>query len=396
MIMLMLATAIWLGGSVLVSRTREPRQARGRATMIATCAVAVAVLGAVVPIPIRGDVPADAALVGVLVGLVGLVAVALAPVVTHPPAVLVTVLRLSAVSSAFATFRGPGVEAVLWVLSAWLVWSGLRSRDAGLSRLFLIHHGLSAVLFAVGAALTPVLPETARYPLAAAVAIRLGAVPFHTWLPSFTRGAPIGVVVAFGATPLVALRGLDVPVMVLFGVLTALVGTLAAVVVTDAERALAYLLISNGGLLLAAHTSSVGAGFWRTTVLAWAGLAMTIGVVRARRGTTDYGTGGDLAATPRLAVAVLVFGLAAIGFPLLPGFLGAHDLLHDVSIPVASALVAALCVNGVTVMRIFFGLFAGGRELTGERDLTPLENYAVTALGSVLVVVGLIPALLGG
>ncbi|GAA3849020.1 hypothetical protein GCM10022243_13790 [Saccharothrix violaceirubra] len=370
-----------LGAAAAAGTQADARAARRKAVYWTSGAAALAIaelFTSTVDIPVALVHTRHEALLCAAIALSGVLVAAMAPVSTHPPGVLARALLLVAVSCAFTVVRSEVVDLVLLAVSAWLAWSGLRGRPGGAGRLFALHQVPSLVLVAVGVA------TGVDVFVVLGLAIRAAAVPAHAWFPRFVGTAPMGLVVAFGTVPL----GLVVPesaVATVIGVVTALCGAVFAVVQTDGRRSLAFLLVCGNGIVLAG-------GGWAAAVLAGSGLAMTVGALAARRDALSFGTPvGDLSRTPRLAVAYLGFGLALAGFPLLAGFATAHHLLDHAAPAAVACLLVAVAVAGIAVVRGFLALFTGTSAETGERDLTPLENYAVAVTLALLVFGGLLP-----
>ncbi|TIC84704.1 NADH-quinone oxidoreductase subunit NuoN [Crenobacter intestini] len=101
--------------------------------------------------------------------------------------------------------------------------------------------------------------------LVAGLAFKLGAVPFHMWVPDVYQGAPLAVTLMLGAAPKLAAfvfvirilaQGLGElaaqwqGMLVLIAALSMLIGNLAAVAQTNIRRMLAYSTISHMGFLL--------------------------------------------------------------------------------------------------------------------------------------------------
>ncbi|KLT72855.1 NADH:ubiquinone oxidoreductase subunit N [Neisseria arctica] len=107
-----------------------------------------------------------------------------------------------------------------------------------------------------------------------AVAFKLGAVPFHMWVPDVYQGAPTSVATFVGTAPKVAAvvfafrileTGLGTvsqdwaPMLAILAVVSLLVGNLAAIMQTNIKRMLAYSTISHMGfILLAFMAGAVG------------------------------------------------------------------------------------------------------------------------------------------
>ncbi|HHW4677996.1 MAG TPA: NADH-quinone oxidoreductase subunit NuoN [Xylella sp.] len=99
----------------------------------------------------------------------------------------------------------------------------------------------------------------------AGVAFKLGAVPFHMWLPDVYQGAPTPIVLFISSAPKLAAFGMAYRLLevgvgplspqwhLLFGGLAALsllIGNLMAVVQTNLKRMLAYSTVSHVGFLM--------------------------------------------------------------------------------------------------------------------------------------------------
>ncbi|MEV7013071.1 proton-conducting transporter membrane subunit [Streptosporangium sp. NPDC051022] len=453
----LLVAALFLVSSTVVGRLADPRVARRTAVY---CATAAAVLSIALPLTTRSasfvtgrqvagltvvTLPDDVTrLVTVATCVAGLLIVAMSPLASHPPATLARILQLLAISAGFAAVRQGAVSVVLWALSAWLVWTGLRGRggaregsrqDAGggagggpgvgsgvgsggggdgLARLFAVYHVPGVLLFGAGTALTAAGARTTGAVLVVlAIMIRFAVIPLHSWYPRFVERSPLGIVVAFGTAPVgvltqLGLRATPLPVslahdVALVGGLTAVVAAVFALVQSDARRALAFLMMSQTGLIACGLGNGSPAAVsgavltWQVSALAVSGFAMVLAALEARRGTLSLVVpGGNFARTPRLAVAFLLCGLATAGFPLSLGFAGGHLLIHGSvaeSPLVWLALIGAVGVNGMTVMRCFFALFAGSRVHSGERDLVPLETYALTIAVGALLIGGVFPVI---
>ncbi|MFV2030049.1 NADH-quinone oxidoreductase subunit NuoN [Neisseria sp. S1] len=107
-----------------------------------------------------------------------------------------------------------------------------------------------------------------------AVAFKLGAVPFHMWVPDVYQGAPTSVATFVGTAPKVAAvvfafrileTGLGTvsqdwaPMLAILAVVSLLVGNLVAIMQTNIKRMLAYSTISHMGfILLAFMAGAVG------------------------------------------------------------------------------------------------------------------------------------------
>jgi NADH-quinone oxidoreductase subunit N len=107
------------------------------------------------------------------------------------------------------------------------------------------------------------------------IAFKLGAVPFHMWIPDVYHGAPTAVTLFLGSAPKLAAFAMAMRVLVygMFGlavewqqmllimaVLSIALGNLAAIAQTNIKRMLAYSAISHMGFMLLGLTSGVVGG----------------------------------------------------------------------------------------------------------------------------------------
>ena len=101
--------------------------------------------------------------------------------------------------------------------------------------------------------------------IVAGLAFKLGAVPFHMWVPDVYHGAPTAMTLFIGSAPKIAAfafvvrrlgLGLESQVaewrdmLVILAVLSMLVGNIAAIAQTNLKRMLAYSTISHMGFML--------------------------------------------------------------------------------------------------------------------------------------------------
>ncbi|MGB8221271.1 MAG: proton-conducting transporter membrane subunit [Polyangiales bacterium] len=346
--------------------------------------------------------------------LMGFTAVVLSPITGTRPKTFSRIVLLITVALVFLVIRHPIGLVVLWSASALIVWLELREVKGPkkIARLFAIYHVPSVVALGVGAVLiSRGNPAAGLLFVLIGIAIREAVIPLHSWFPPFVQYAPMGLVVAFFAPQLGVyahmelVRG-ELPhqlahVVAALGGITAVVAAALGIAQTDARRALAFLVMSQTGLVAfgldtRSPLSQIGALLtWQVIGVATAGFAMTLASLEARRGSLSMRVPrGSFTRTPRMAVAFLFMGFASVGLPLTLGFV-AEDLLLQGSVEefplLAFALILATALNGVSVIRAFFTLFSGSAKHIGESDLTIRETGALTLLMATLLIAGLFP-----
>jgi NADH-quinone oxidoreductase subunit N len=108
------------------------------------------------------------------------------------------------------------------------------------------------------------------------LAFKLGAVPFHMWLPDVYQGAPTAVTLYVGSAPKIAafamairllaeaLGGLQVDwsgMLIVLAVLSLALGNIVAIAQSNLKRMLAYSTISHVGFLLLGLLAGTGEGY---------------------------------------------------------------------------------------------------------------------------------------
>ena len=251
--------------------------------------------------------------------------------------------------------------------------------------------------------------------------IKTPVFPFHTWMPDTYAALPapmVGVVSSvqskaglYGflviALPfLSAEAGAARDVMMVLGAIALVYGALVALAERDAKRIVAYSSLSHLGLILIALFSGSTLAIEGAAVyivahgLFSAVLFLVLGGVEAREETRDLGRLGGLGArNPKLAGALVLGALAALGLPGLAGFSGEILILTGLYAagfvwPAIVALVAIVLASAY-MLRLFQGIMNGAHvpDLPERRDMTLAEALAIAPLVAGFVLLGLNPGL---
>jgi NADH-quinone oxidoreductase subunit N len=176
-----------------------------------------------------------------------------------------------------------------------------------------------------------------------AVAFKLGAVPFHMWLPDLYEGAPTSVTMFIGTAPKIAYFALALrllahglggtvaewsQMLAVLAVLTLVVGNVVALVQTNLKRLLAYSTISNVGFIVLGFVAGTPSGYtaalYYTLIYVLAALG-SFGVIllASRKGfeadkLDDYK--GLYQRDPLLALAMMMLMFSTAGVPPFVGF----------------------------------------------------------------------------
>ncbi|MFY0625887.1 MAG: NADH-quinone oxidoreductase subunit M [Reichenbachiella sp.] len=261
-------------------------------------------------------------------------------------------------------------------------------------------------------------------------AIKLPAVPLHTWLPDAHVEAPTpisvvlaGVLLKVGGYGFFRLGYTIFPEMAqaltwwiaLFGVIAIVYAALVAMAQSDLKRLIAYSSVSHMGFVmlgLASLTVTGNAGaifqmFSHGIISAL--LFLLVGVIYDRTGNREIGSFSGLASKmPRYTVAILISFFAALGLPGLSGFiaeflvlLGAFDAYASGSgimlfMPILGllGLVLGAAYFLWTLQRMFFGEYGVKNQSWELPDLTVRELIMVVPLLILTILFGVFPSLL--
>lgn len=254
-----------------------------------------------------------------------------------------------------------------------------------------------------------------------AFAVRLPAFPFHTWFidAQAEASAPAalilgGVVVKLGGYGIIRVNLGEFPdsfhkiggAVVVIAIVTILWGAIAALAQDDLRRLIGYVVMSHMGLVLLAAASAAPVAINGAVLLMVAdGLTAALLVLLAtaiaeRAGTTSIRAMGGMAAQMgRGAVFWILAALAALGFPGLAGFVsefmivvGAYPSQRTATFIAVLGILVLAGAMILTVQRIFFG--ATPERFGRLRDLGTLELFNAAALTTLIVLLGVLPAIL--
>ena len=408
------------GACIAVAACGDARSARRISLSVAVLVTTIAALGlffpSIAPVEAAHWMPVGMLAIAPLVsGIVSLMAIGLAPLTSHRKTTFVRMLLLFAFAEASLGIVHPIAMIVLWIASSFVAWSEYREvcETRSWHRVFATYHVLSVGLFATGATLLW-LGSSAHVAVAMVllgIGIREGIIPFQSWFPKFVEQVPMGVVVAFVGPQLGVYAQLELlspqsigsygHTIAAFGAATAVLAAILGVVQTDARRAVAYLILSQTGLVAFGLESRSAVGLtgavlnWQVLAIATSGFAMALAALGARREHLNLSVPhGDFSQTPRLGTAFLLLGFASVGFPLTLGFI-AEDLLVQGTVGeyplLGLSLVVATAVNGITVLRSFFYLFTGSKNNSRAPDLGRRETFLLGGSVVLLIVFGLMP-----
>lgn len=250
-----------------------------------------------------------------------------------------------------------------------------------------------------------------------AFAVKLPAVPLHTWLADAHTEAPTagsvilaGLLLKTGAYGLIRFAvplfpdaaAAFSPVAMALGVIGIVYGAVLAFGQRDLKRLVAYSSISHMGFVL------LGVFAWNELALqgtvlqvlchglSTGGLFILVGALQERLHTRDMDRMGGLwAAVPRAGGAGLALAMGSLGIPGLGNFvgeflilLGAFGVNKAMAVLATTGLVFATVYSLWMIQRLFHGPRERGRPV---RDLSVREMSVMTALIVALLWLGLYP-----
>lgn len=263
----------------------------------------------------------------------------------------------------------------------------------------------------------------------AGLAFKLGAVPFHMWIPDVYQGAPTAITLMIGGAPKLAAFAIVIRLLVegllplaldwqmmlaLMAVASLVVGNLAAIAQTNLKRMLAYSTIAqmgfvllglmagvvNGNTLSAANAYSSAMFYTITYVLTTLGSFGVI-LLLAREGfeseeITDFAGLNQRSPLYAGIMAICLFSLA--GIPPLVGF---HAKLAVLQALIASGQPLYIGLAVFAVMMSLIGAFYYLRvvkvmyfdaPITATTVSAPMDVRAVLSLnGALVLILGILP-----
>ncbi|BBX01568.1 NADH-quinone oxidoreductase subunit N [Mycolicibacterium moriokaense] len=256
--------------------------------------------------------------------------------------------------------------------------------------------------------------------LTAGLLFKVGAVPFHSWVPDVYQGAPTPVtafmaaatkLAAFGAMLrifYVALPRLVTdwrPVLCVIAALTMVVAAVLTVVQTDIKRLLGFSAVVNAGFLLLGVTGTE-AGLSSTLfyLVAYAvstiGAFATVTMIRGPDGDEETDTSrwaGLGQRSPAVASAMALFLLAIAGIPLTSGFVSKFAIFQTAAADGAGVLVVigvlASAVAAYAYARVIVTMFFNPPNTAAPQAERPAlaTTAVVTMAAAATILLGILP-----
>ena len=253
------------------------------------------------------------------------------------------------------------------------------------------------------------------------IAFKLGAVPFHMWVPDIYDGAPTSVTLFISSAPKIAAFALIIRLLsdalqpmhsdwqlmlIALAVLSIAAGNLIAIAQTSFKRMLAYSTISHVGFLLLGVISGTEQGYasamFYTITYAFTSLAAFGALLLMNNRQQEIETLHDLKGlfqrSPGLALVLLVVLLSMTGVPPTVGFYAKLLVLREII--TAGYLWIALLAVFMSVLGAFYYLraikfmFFDSPEIKTQMA-TPFDTQIVLGLIWIIILLfGIFPGII--
>jgi len=250
------------------------------------------------------------------------------------------------------------------------------------------------------------------------IAFKLGAVPFHMWVPDVYQGSPTSVTMFISTVPKIAAVAMLVRLLVdglgsmhaywsdLFMILALLsiaLGSVVALMQTNIKRMLAYSTISHVGFVMLGFVTGVISGYGAATFYILVYVLMSLAafgviILLNKKGfeaeeISDYK--GLSKSSPWFALMMLVVMLSMAGVPPFIGFYSKFFILQQVIsagfVTVAIIAVVFAVISAYYYLQIIKSMYFND----AEQELTitaPMDIKLVLSINAILIlVVGLFP-----
>ena len=251
------------------------------------------------------------------------------------------------------------------------------------------------------------------------IAFKLGAVPFHMWVPDVYQGSPTSVTMFLSTVPKIAAIALLIRLLIdglgelqhywadlfmILAVLSIAIGSLVALTQTNIKRMLAYSTISHIGFILLGFVTGVVDGYGAAVFYVLAYILMSLAafgsiIVLNRKGfeadqISDFQ--GLSKHSPWFALIMLVVMLSMAGVPPFIGFYSKLFILQQVVaegyVILAITAVIFAVISAYYYLQIIKTMYFDDvdKEILVS---APLDMKVVLSINGILIlVVGLMPS----
>ena len=250
------------------------------------------------------------------------------------------------------------------------------------------------------------------------LAFKLGAVPFHMWVPDVYHGAPTAMTMLIGTAPKLAAFAFTMRILVeslqplmvhwsgmlvILAVLSIAVGNITAIAQTNLKRMFAYSTISHMGFMLLGVLSGGIEGYGAAMFYAAVYVLMSLGgfgmiMLLSREGfeadtLNDYK--GLNQRSPWLAFMMLLLMFSMAGVPPMVGFYAKFSVLSAVvnagHIPLAVIAVLFSLIGAFYYLRIVKLMYFDAPESHVPVSIQPDTGLLISINGLAVLALGIMP-----
>lgn len=251
-----------------------------------------------------------------------------------------------------------------------------------------------------------------------AVAFKLGAVPFHMWLPDVYQGAPTSVTLFIGTAPKIAYFALTfrllayglagataqwTQMLAILAVLTLVVGNVVAIVQSNLKRMLAYSTIANVGFILLGFVAGTSGGYSAALYYTLVYILVALGsfgviLLASRKGfeadeLDDYK--GLHSRDPLLALIMMVLMFSTAGVPPFVGFWAKLRIIQELWASGHTGLVVVAATVSVIgafyYLRIVKLMYFDAPERLPDPGINLGVRFALGLNAAAVLALGLLP-----
>ncbi|MCK5522950.1 MAG: NADH-quinone oxidoreductase subunit N [Thiomargarita sp.] len=250
------------------------------------------------------------------------------------------------------------------------------------------------------------------------VAFKLGAVPFHVWIPDVYQGAPTAVTLFIASAPKIAafamlmrllvdgLQGLQVDwqnILILLSILSMATGNIIAIAQTNIKRMLAYSTIAHVGYLMLGVLTGTQEGYAASMFYVVVYALMTLGafgmiILLSRAGFEADQLDDFKGLNERnswYAALMLIVMLSMAGMPPMIGFWAKWSVLAQV-IDAGFIWLAIVAVMFAIIGAFYYLRIIKLMYFEKAEDKTPIEanidmRIALSANALIILLLGIMP-----
>ncbi len=249
-----------------------------------------------------------------------------------------------------------------------------------------------------------------------ALGFKLGAVPFHMWVPDVYHGSPTSTTAFIGAAPKIAafaislrllaggledLHGMWQQMLIILALLSIAIGNIIAIAQENLKRMLAYSTISHMGFFLCGILAGTASGYSASLfyVLIYAVMSLAAFGLVLYLATKDHESDqlNDLKGlskrSPWTAFLLLILMLSMAGIPPTVGFFAKFSVIQALVnaqlIWVAAVAVVLAVIGAYYYLRIIKLAYFDAPE--NELPITESRGLATVLTVNILLLVAILP-----